>query len=81
MVKDYYRRVFLNPKKGVALIECSINTWGETLSGSVKITDCNRTVSLEFENLTTDKNNKKKLETKLNTLITELQNFKKALLD
>lgn len=46
----YYSRVFLNKKSGLAAIECDVDTWdfGVGFDGSIKISDCNRSISLDI---------------------------------
>lgn len=66
-MKKYYKREFLNRKEGTACIEISCD--GEGYSG-VKITDCNRQVTLSCSTY----NDKEKENTlyKLNKLIDNL---------
>lgn len=72
-MKKYYRRTFLNKGKGVASLEIDF----EDVYGSVKISDCNRAVSLSF-----DFSNKKEKDNslfKINTLVTELTVLKQKI--
>jgi hypothetical protein len=69
--KKYYRRAFLNPKKGVAAFEAAYTTDTAGFSeGNLKITDCNHTVNLEFGFWTPE--TKQEQKQKLATLIDEL---------
>ncbi len=45
----YYSRKFLNSKQGMAAIECSAEMSTNWSDVNVKITDCNRAVSLDFD--------------------------------
>jgi hypothetical protein len=45
----YQSRKFLNPKTGVAAIECSAELTHKWFDINVKITDCSRAVNLQFE--------------------------------
>lgn len=78
MAKKYYKRTFLNKKEGVALIESRVSTDENGFKDAgVKITDCNRQVSLEFNfwNVETKDNT----QYKINKLIEELEAFRAAL--
>lgn len=46
----YNSRKFLNKKSGLAAIECSVEKWGfgSGIDTSVQISDCNRSVNLDF---------------------------------
>jgi hypothetical protein len=70
---NYYSRKFLNPKKGVALIECSAEMQHGWSNVCVKITDCNRTISLDidFDSFKTYKEKR----TKLTLMISEIQSL------
>lgn len=72
-MKKYYKRTFLNRGKGVASLEIDFeDTWG-----TVKISDCNRAVSLSF-----DFSNKKEKDNsifKINTLVSELTKLKQKI--
>lgn len=46
---NYQSRKFLNPKTGVAAIECSAEMAHKWCDVNVKITDCNRSVDLQFD--------------------------------
>ena len=46
---NYHSRKFLNSKKGIAAIECSAEMESKWCNVGVKITDCNRTVNLDFD--------------------------------
>lgn len=87
---NYYSRKFLNAKKGAAIIECSAEMSTNWCNVSVKITDCNRAVSLDldFNSIKTYKEKRNKLEllvTELNELLVAVDNkmedneFRKAL--
>lgn len=70
-----YARGFLNPVEGVAAYEWKTLVWHENcLSSYFKISDCNRTVALDFD-WDNEKQRKEKLE-KLDILIAELQKYK-----
>jgi hypothetical protein len=77
--KKYYKRSFLNPKKGVATVESSytLHDGGYNAEGNLKITDCNHAVNLEFGWF--DVESKKESQQKLETLISELTKTKKFL--
>lgn len=74
---NYHSRKFLNSKQGIAAIECFAEmstTWSNV---NVKITDCNRMVSLDF-----DFNNMKAYKekrAKLLLIINELQELRMAI--
>ncbi len=76
--KKFYKRVFLNPKEGVAAYEARYTKQdgGFDVDGNVKISDCNHTVNLEFGwyNSEGKKNAEKKLATLIKAL-TETQTF------
>jgi hypothetical protein len=46
----YHSRKFLNKTQGLAAIECTVDSWdfGEGIEAEVKITDCSRSVRLDF---------------------------------
>lgn len=73
MFKKYYRRIFLNRGKGVASLELDF----EDSYGTVKISDCNRAVSLSFDY--SNKKERENSEFKLNKLISELSALKEKL--
>lgn len=70
--KKYYKRAFLNPKKGVASFEAKYekHEGAYNAEGNLKITDCNHAVNLELGWY--DAPGKKDAEAKLATLIKEL---------
>lgn len=72
---NYYSRKFLNAKEGVAAIECAANMSSTWCDVNARISDCNKTVSLEFDFNTVKKYKEKRA--KLALLINELD----ALLD
>ena len=73
-MKKYYKRVFLNKGKGVALVE--IDDDGEGY-GSVKITDCNRNITLSCPTYS-DKEKKNSI-VKLDRLIEELVKYRRMM--
>ena len=46
---NYHSRKFLNTKQGIAAIECSAEMSSMWSNVNVKIADCNRAVSLDFD--------------------------------
>lgn len=76
----YQSRKFLNPKTGIAAIECSAemmsSTWCDV---NVKITDCNRAVNLQFD--FNDVKGFKEKRAKLTLIINELSALLKLLDD
>lgn len=71
----HYHRAFLNEEVGVAAIEWTI----EECAASVKITDCNRTVNLDFDSWWDV--DKQKSRYKIRRLIDSLTMFEKQLLE
>jgi hypothetical protein len=71
---NYHTRKFLNPKKGVAAIECYADMSSKWCDISVKIADCNKVVSLEFD--FSDMKEYKEKRAKLLLLINELQQLR-----
>ena len=71
----YYKRTFLNKKEGTALVECRVR--GDTF-GTVKITDCNRSVTLEFNSY--DEPKRDLMAYKIDKLISELTAFRDKLM-
>lgn len=67
---NYYSRKFLNAKEGVAAIECAANLSSTWCDVNARISDCNKTVSLEFDFNTVKKYKEKRA--KLLLIITEL---------
>ena len=67
---NYHSRKFLNSKKGIAAIECSADMESKWCNVGVKITDCNRMVTLDFD-FNTIKDFKEK-RTKILLIIAEL---------
>lgn len=74
---NYHSRKFLNSKKGMAAIECSADVLPHWSDINVKITDCNRSVSLDFDfnNMKTYKEKR----VKLLLIINELQELRMAI--
>jgi hypothetical protein len=74
---NYHSRKFLNSKQGIAAIECSAEmstTWSNV---HVKIADCNKSVSLDFD-FSGMKAYKEK-RAKLLLIINELQELRMAI--
>ena len=67
---NYYSRKFLNAKEGVAAIECAANMSSTCCDVNTRISDCNKTVNLEFDFNTIKKYKEKRA--KLALLINEL---------
>lgn len=74
---NYYSRKFLNSKKGIAAIECSADMESKWCNIGVKISDCNKTVNLDFD-FNTVKDFKEK-RTKLLLIIAELQELRRII--
>lgn len=74
---NYYSRKFLNSKKGIAAIECSADMESKWCNIGVKISDCNKTVNLDFD-FNTVKDFKEK-RTKLLLIIDELQELRRII--
>lgn len=74
---NYHSRKFLNSKKGIAAIECSAEMESKWCNVGVKITDCNRTVNLDFD-FNSIKDFKEK-RNKLLLIISELQELRMAI--
>ena len=62
--KNLYIRKFLNPKKGTACIEAKFGKG----SGTVKIMDCHRAVTLDFYNYNIDDDEKQTVDERLHKL-------------
>jgi hypothetical protein len=75
----YVSRKFLNKDRGIACIECDVSQGIEWTDASVTISDCNRTVTLDFS-YSNPKLRKRKLD-KLSVLISELQKLEQKLLE
>lgn len=75
MSTKHYHRCFLNEEIGVAAIEWEI----EEGAASVKITDCNHTVNLDFNSWIIS--DKAKSRFKIRQLIESLEMFEKQLLE
>jgi hypothetical protein len=74
---NYYSRKFLNSKKGIAAIECSADMESKWCNIGVKISDCNKTVNLDFD-FNTVKDFKEK-RAKLLLVISELQELRRMI--
>jgi hypothetical protein len=77
---NYNSRKFLNPKQGMAAIECSVEAGPylrDAVDGHVTISDCNRQVQLDFSMY--KKEDAKAKLAKINVLIEELSKFKEQL--
>ena len=74
---NYHSRKFLNSKKGIAAIECSADMESKWCNIGVKISDCNKTVNLDFD-FNTVKDFKEK-RTKLLLIIDELQELRRII--
>ena len=72
-------RGFLNPDRGMAAFEASVDIWHPTLSDiSFKISDCNRQVSLDFSY--DGQEAKDKILIKVQTLVDELNKLKEQII-
>ena len=71
---NYHSRKFLNTKQGIAAIECSADMSSKWCDINVKIADCNRAVSLDFD--FSDMKGYKEKRKKLIILITELNKLR-----
>ena len=69
----HHSRKFLNPKKGVALIETAGRAGVEYVDASVTIGDCHRRIDLDFS--FANKKQRKERLAKLELLIGELQDL------
>jgi hypothetical protein len=76
----HHSRKFLNKNHGIAAIETSIEsyTWSSGVDATVKISDCNRQVSLDFS--VYEKKDLSCSVDKLNLIINELCKFRDVLL-
>lgn len=79
--KKYYSRKFLNSNKdgGLAAVECTVEKYGHSFGAwaEVKISDCNRTVTLDFSYET---NKFEARLAKLDLLMEELSKVKEQLI-
>ena len=66
----YYSRKFLNSKNGVAAIQCHADMASKWCDVTVQISDCNKTVNLEFD--FSDAKGHKEKRAKLSLIINEL---------
>lgn len=66
----YHSRKFLNSKKGVAAIECRADMASKWCDVTVQISDCHKTVNLEFD--FSDAKGHKEKRAKLSLIINEL---------
>lgn len=66
----YYSRKFLNSKKGVAAIQCHADMASKWCDVTVQISDCHKTVNLEFD--FSDAKGHKEKRAKLSLIINEL---------
>ena len=73
----YQSRKFLNSKKGVAVIECSADMSSKWCDINVKIADCNRVVTLDFD--FSDMKGYKEKRAKLLLIIDELNKLRMAI--
>ena len=67
----YHSRKFLNSKTGIAAIECHADMASKGCFVTVGISDCNRTVNLDFD--FSDAKGHKEKRAKLSLIIYELQ--------
>jgi hypothetical protein len=77
---NYNSRKFLNPKQGMAAIECNVEAGSylrDAVDGHVTISDCNRQVQLDFSMY--KKEDAKAKLAKINVIIEELSKFKEQL--
>lgn len=77
-----YSRKFLNKSKGTALIETSVEVWSDDVQCDIKIMDCFRAITLDFN--AWDKSDQKQVEEltqKFDTLISELQAARAAFIE
>jgi hypothetical protein len=74
---NYHSRKFLNSKHGIASIECTADMSSTWSNVNVKIADCNRAVSLDFD-FSSMKTYKEK-RAKLLLIISELQELSMAI--
>jgi hypothetical protein len=77
---NYNSRKFLNPKQGMAAIECNVEAGSylrEAVDANVSISDCNRQVQLDFSMY--KKEDAKVKLAKINVIIEELSKFKEQL--
>jgi hypothetical protein len=77
---DYTSRKFLNPKQGMAAIECSVSTStfsSSNIGATITISDCSRQAQLEFD--VYSKADAKAKLAKLNLIVEELRKFKEQL--
>ena len=80
MKVDIYGRTFLNKKKGSAISEFVCSYYDTDIADATfKITDCNHTINLDFT--FADKKAKADQLHKLNTLLAQLESFKKQLFE
>jgi hypothetical protein len=83
-ISKYYFRDFINPGKGTAFIEVKSSLfkhdgWGSsTISSTVKIADCSRSIELEFYADTEERRDKR--VRKVQMLIDQLERVKADLL-
>ena len=70
----YQSRKFLNSKKGIAAIECTADMSSKWCDINVKIADCNKVVTLDFD--FSDMKGYKEKRKKLLILITELNKLR-----
>ena len=70
MKRTHHSRKFLNPKKGIALIETTGRMGVDWVDASATICDCNRRIDLDFS--FNNKKQRKERIAKLELLIAEL---------
>jgi len=73
----YHSRKFLNSKKGIAAIQCHADMASKWCDVGVKITDCNRMVTLDFDFHGIKEFKEKRA--KLLLIISELQELRMAI--
>ena len=75
----YYSRKFLNKKRGIANIECDVETTTYSMYASAKISDCNRAITLDFTAYSAKELDEK--NTKIELLIQELIKLQQFIAD
>jgi hypothetical protein len=80
MIIKRRRRGFLNTEEGLAAFEAKVDYYNpDFVYGSFEITDCNRKISLNFD--FTDSKEKENTKFKIDTLIKELEDFRKEVFE
>lgn len=71
----YYKRQFLNKNEGRALMEADIVNGEDTIPASINISDCNRTIFLDFYVSREDRSNVRDVKLKIKTFRNFINEF------